>query len=421
MTAAAQPTPALHRHGPVSQLRAQAPHSMQASRSGIAASPFVMTKTACGQTSHSCRSRCTARRRARGSPRRGGTDPAHLTPPGTAIRPRARARSPRRRSGAAPRPASPAAPPTGRCRSSTPVKFMARKPATAVPNSSHAAGLSQPGGRRECRPPARARAQRRASPRPTAPLSAERAPRQPGQEQRGQQPPADTAGEQRDAAASPVVQHAAQNPSPPSPPSRITARRHRQQQLRPPAPARPGSARPVRATGNRTAASRGSPAARGEKRGQVLGPHRPPDDSKPRSPLHLVRGHPGGAELGHDQLAVLDHLLEAQAGDPRASSSVPKVPLPAAHQTLTPSVSSTRIQASRPAAARAAGRSSACSWRRPARVTAVRRAEGVEPRNDAVVHPADAPADLDGAPSGRHPSTTCRFGARAPPVCRVRR
>jgi hypothetical protein len=50
ITAVAQPTPALTERAPSAQFRAQAPHSMQASRSTIRALPFCKAKTACGQT-----------------------------------------------------------------------------------------------------------------------------------------------------------------------------------------------------------------------------------------------------------------------------------------------------------------------------------------------------------------------------------
>ena len=51
ITAAAHPTPAFTRIAPEAQFWAQAPHSMHAPRSTIAALPSVMENTACGQTS----------------------------------------------------------------------------------------------------------------------------------------------------------------------------------------------------------------------------------------------------------------------------------------------------------------------------------------------------------------------------------
>lgn len=50
MTAAAQPTSACTVMASVGQLRAQAPHSMHASRFSIWAFPLFMPRTACGQT-----------------------------------------------------------------------------------------------------------------------------------------------------------------------------------------------------------------------------------------------------------------------------------------------------------------------------------------------------------------------------------
>jgi hypothetical protein len=54
MIAAAQPTPAFTVIAPEAQLRAQAPHSMQASRSMMVDFPPLISKTACGQTSMHC-------------------------------------------------------------------------------------------------------------------------------------------------------------------------------------------------------------------------------------------------------------------------------------------------------------------------------------------------------------------------------
>jgi hypothetical protein len=51
MTAAAQPTPVRTLKASVGQFCAQAPHSIQASRSMISTLPFVKLKTAWGQTS----------------------------------------------------------------------------------------------------------------------------------------------------------------------------------------------------------------------------------------------------------------------------------------------------------------------------------------------------------------------------------
>lgn len=51
MTAVAQPTPDWTKMASVGQFMAQAPHSIQASRSTITARRFSMTKTACGHTS----------------------------------------------------------------------------------------------------------------------------------------------------------------------------------------------------------------------------------------------------------------------------------------------------------------------------------------------------------------------------------
>jgi hypothetical protein len=51
MTAAAQPTPAFTVSAPAAQFLAQAPHSMQASKSAIRAFRFSTANTACGQIS----------------------------------------------------------------------------------------------------------------------------------------------------------------------------------------------------------------------------------------------------------------------------------------------------------------------------------------------------------------------------------
>ena len=50
MTDVAQPTPDRTESASAGQFRAQAPHSMQASRSAMRALPFSSSKTACGQT-----------------------------------------------------------------------------------------------------------------------------------------------------------------------------------------------------------------------------------------------------------------------------------------------------------------------------------------------------------------------------------
>ena len=70
--------------------------------------------------------------------------------------------------------------------------------------------------------------------------------------------------------------------------------------------------------------------------------------------LHDVGHHPGGAQLGQDQHPGVRTISFNPVDSIRLTSSfVPNVPLPAAHQTLMPCVSRTRIHPSTPAERRA--------------------------------------------------------------------
>ena len=147
--------------------------------------------------------------------------------------------------------------------------------------------------------------------------------------------------------------------------------------------------------------------------GRPAGPRRAPGRRPPgsRTPCCTSGADtPGAPSCGRISLRCDTTSSRPDRGDARtSSSSVPKVPLPAAHQTLMPWVSSTRIQASRPGELRAqrvegelvVGRHQHGGLRR-------RGAHRVKPRLHPVAAPPDVQADLPAADpvaageAGRH-------------------
>ena len=105
--------------------------------------------------------------------------------------------------------------------------------------------------------------------------------------------------------------------------------------------------------GNRTVriSARGLHATRQEG-GEIGGAHRPIGDRESAGLTHQMACHPGSAQLGQDEPPVAHDPVQPRVRHPPNSSSVENVFLPAAHQTFTPRVSRTRIQASMPESSR---------------------------------------------------------------------
>ena len=108
---------------------------------------------------------------------------------------------------------------------------------------------------------------------------------------------------------------------------------------------------------------------------------------------------PGAPSSGRTRVRCSTTFARPEASIRATSPPVPNVPLPAAHQTLMPLVSSTRIQTSRPAERAFPHQVVAHLVVRgdQHRVAGCGCADRVESRRDQVVHAADAPARLPGA------------------------
>ncbi len=134
--------------------------------------------------------------------------------------------------------------------------------------------------------------------------------------------------------------------------------------------------------------------------GKVPGEDRPVMDLEARLLSDQMGGYPRGAKLGQDQIAVFHDILQTAGRDPADQFLRPEGPLTGG----APDVDSLRVEDQDPGIPPRQGLPEAVEahlviGRDEDGRFLIGRSEGVEPRIDGIVHPADPPAGLDRPPA----------------------